>query len=71
MTTNPFFDYFKQAWIDHQTDYGQHVDPCTGLPPDQIQDRVASWLAEFNPLMPPESQMAASIRTSIVQQFYG
>ncbi|MGR3280056.1 hypothetical protein ACSYAD_33945, partial [Acaryochloris marina NIES-2412] len=67
---NPFFGYIEQAWIDHQTDYGQHPDPCTGLPPDQILDRVATWLAGFNLLMLPESQMAVGIRVDIMQRFY-
>ena len=71
MTTNPYFDHFEQAWIDYQTDYGQHPDPCTGLPSDQILDWVASWLAEFNPLIPHESQIAESIQVGIVQRFYG
>ena len=71
MTTNPYFDHFEQAWIDHQTDYGQHPDPCIGLPLDQIQDRVASWLAEFNPLIPPESHLSESIQAVIFQRFYG
>ena len=69
MTTNPFFSCFEQAWIDHQTDYGQHPDPCTGLPPDQILDRVSSWLAEFNPLIPSESETAMSIQVGIVQWY--
>ena len=66
-----FFGYIEQAWIDHQTDYGQHPDPCTGLPSDQILDRVASWLSEFNPLISPESEIAMSIRVGIIQRFYG
>ncbi|ABW33367.1 hypothetical protein [Acaryochloris marina] len=71
MTTNPFFGYYEQIWIDYQTDYGQHPDPCTRLPSDQILDRVSSWLAEFNPLLPPESQLSESIQVGIVQRFYG
>ncbi|ABW33012.1 hypothetical protein [Acaryochloris marina] len=70
MTTNPFSDYYEQAWIDHQTDYGQHPDPCIGLPSDQIQDRVASLLSEFNPLISPESETALSIWVGIIQRFY-
>ncbi|MGR3277279.1 hypothetical protein ACSYAD_19450 [Acaryochloris marina NIES-2412] len=70
MPSNPFFVYIEQAWIDHQTGHGQHPDPCTGLPPDQILDRVSSWLAEFNPLISPESQVAESIQVGIVQRFY-
>ncbi|ABW33285.1 hypothetical protein [Acaryochloris marina] len=71
MTTNPYFGHFEQAWIDHQTDYGQHPDPCKEFPPDQILDRVASWLSEFNPLIPPESQLSKAIRVGIVHRFYG
>ena len=71
MERTPFFGYIEQAWIDHQTDYGQHPDPCIGLPLDQIQDRVASWLSEFNPLISPESEIAMSIRVGIVHRFYG
>ena len=71
MPTNPFFDYFEQAWIDHQTDYDQHPDLCMGLLPDQFQDRVASWLAEFNPLIPSESETAMSIWVGIIHRFYG
>ncbi|MGR3280599.1 hypothetical protein ACSYAD_36705 [Acaryochloris marina NIES-2412] len=57
--------------MDHQTDRGQHPDPSTGLPPDQILGRVSSWLSAFNPLISPESQIAESIRVGIVQRFYG
>ena len=71
MPTNPFFDYFEQTWIDHQADHGQQADPCTGLPSDQILDRVSSWLSAFNPLISPESQVAESIRVGIIQRFYG
>ena len=71
MIPNPFFDYFEQAWIDHQADHCQHPGPCMGLAQDQIQDRVATWLAEFNPLIEPESQTALGIRVGIVQRFYG
>ncbi|MGR3280379.1 hypothetical protein ACSYAD_35595, partial [Acaryochloris marina NIES-2412] len=67
----PFFGYIEQAWIGHQADHGQQADPCIGLPSDQIQCRVMSWLAEFNPLIPPEYQIAMSIRVGIVQRFYG
>ncbi|UJB72304.1 hypothetical protein HRE53_27290 (plasmid) [Acaryochloris sp. 'Moss Beach'] len=71
MPTNPFFDFFEQSWVNHQTDHGQHPDSCTGLPSDQILDRVSSWVSEFNPLISPESQIAESIRVGIVQRFYG
>ena len=71
MERTPFFGFIEQAWIDHQTDHGQHPDPFIGLPSDQILDRVTSWLAEFNPLISPESQLAESIRVGIVQRFYG
>ncbi|UJB73101.1 hypothetical protein HRE53_30780 (plasmid) [Acaryochloris sp. 'Moss Beach'] len=71
MPTNPFFSFFEQSWIDYQTDHGQHPDPCTGLPSDQILDRVSSWLAEFNPLISPESETAMGVRVGIVHRFYG
>ncbi|BDM83535.1 hypothetical protein [Acaryochloris marina] len=69
MPSNPFFGFLEQAWINHQTDYGHHPDPCTGLPSDQILDRVSSWLSEFNPLIVPESETALSIRVGIVQRY--
>lgn len=68
--TNPFFGYLERTWIDHQTDYGQHPDPCIGLPDDQIDDRITTWLAEFNPPMPPGSQMSAGIVAWIFHRYY-
>lgn len=69
MPTNPFFDYFERTWNNHQTDHGQHPDSCTGLPSDQILDRVSSWVTEFNLLILSESQIAVSIRATIRRSY--
>ena len=70
MTTNPFFDHYENAWINPQTDYGQHSGPCIGLTCDQLYERIDQWLTEFWSMTDQPQMIRNSIRVGILHRFY-